>query len=393
MSMPTRGWTSLFSFLALAVCLFGCGGGSSPPASDFTLSTFQAASRVLGQSTFDEGEPNEGGRPSALTLNTPAGLAWGGLWVADSNNNRVLHIPAPLSDGLPDFVAGQPDFLTVDAGLSASTLEGPRGVDEAGGKLFVADFWNNRVLIWNSIPTVFGTPADVVVGQADFVSKAIGLTAGSLYQPTSVRVAAGRLLVCDWAMDRVLIWNTVPTTNGAPADLVLGQVGFTASTSGAAADEMNNPRGVWSDGVRVVVVEQWNNRVLIWNTFPAVNGQPADLVLGQPGFGSSTPGTGASSLLEPNDVASDGVRLAVSDLGNNRVLLWNTFPTTNGQPADVVLGQGDFVHGTANDDDQDGLEDVAPTARTLKYPAGLWIEGTHLHVADSGNHRVLVFGP
>ena len=56
----------------------------------------------------------------------------------------------------------------------------------------------------------------------------------------------------------VLIWNTPPTVNGAPADLVLGQAAFNGSTSnrgGApAADTLNNPFGVWTDGVTNVLL-------------------------------------------------------------------------------------------------------------------------------------------
>ena len=38
-------------------------------------------------------------------------------------------------------------------------------------------------------------------------------------------------------------------------------------------------------------------------------------------------------------VTSDGQRLYVTDLGHNRVLIWNSIPTQNGQAADVVVGQ------------------------------------------------------
>ena len=43
----------------------------------------------------------------------------------------------------------------------------------------------------------------------------------------------------------------------------------------------------------------------------------------------------------PNAVAvsSDGVRLFVTDLGFNRVLIWNSIPTANHAPADVVVGR------------------------------------------------------
>ena len=40
-----------------------------------------------------------------------------------------------------------------------------------GTKLFIADTRNNRVLIYNSIPTENNASADVVIGQPDMVSN------------------------------------------------------------------------------------------------------------------------------------------------------------------------------------------------------------------------------
>jgi len=44
-------------------------------------------------------------------------------------------------------------------------MRGPQGVWIQNGKLFVADTQNNRVLIFNQIPTKNGVAADVVVGE------------------------------------------------------------------------------------------------------------------------------------------------------------------------------------------------------------------------------------
>ena len=47
------------------------------------------------------------------------------------------------------------------------------GATVSGGRLYVADKSNNRVLVWNSFPTVDFQPADHVLGQPDFVSNTI----------------------------------------------------------------------------------------------------------------------------------------------------------------------------------------------------------------------------
>ena len=43
-----------------------------------------------------------------------------------------------------------------------------KGVWIQNGKLYIADTQNHRVLIFNSIPTANGAAADVVLGQPDF---------------------------------------------------------------------------------------------------------------------------------------------------------------------------------------------------------------------------------
>jgi hypothetical protein len=74
----------------------------------------------------------------------------------------------------------------------------------------------------------------------------------------------------------------------------------------------------------------------------------------------------------------------VSDTGNNRVLGWrNKSASANGQEADLVLGQLDFIDSYCNQT-QDGF---VPTSVTLCDPAGLAVDSVgNLYVADSGNN-------
>src|SRR5260221_14544868 len=97
-------------------------------------------------------------------------------------------------------------------------------------------------------------PASVVIGQPDFVSHSANQ---GLSNPTARTLSdtggnmggifvdsMGRLLVSDNANNRVLIWNSIPTTNGAAANLVLGQPDFSSSTlnnGGRSASSMNRP--------------------------------------------------------------------------------------------------------------------------------------------------------
>lgn len=155
-------------------------------------------------------------------------------------------------------------------------------------------------------------------------------------------------------------------------------------STGTGPSDLKFPIAVWTDGTKVVVADSGNNRVLIWSTFPIANGQAANLVLGQPGFGtSSAPATPtATSMSLPWGVTSDGTRLIVTDYDNNRILIWNSFPTTNGQLADVVIGQPSF-----------GSSSHGTLSTSLNQPAGAMIVSNSLFVADAGNSRVLVYSP
>ena len=116
-------------------------------------------------------------------------------------------------------------------------------------------------------------------------------------------------------------------------DLVLGQPDFTtcgANTGGLSASSLYRPEGVWSDGTRLLVADADNARVLLWTTFPTANGEPADVVLGQPDFTSNAAAVTAAGMDWAPTVTSNGTQIAVADCDANRVLVWNAFPTANG---------------------------------------------------------------
>lgn len=428
---------------------------SASSAADFA--TGQAARSVVGQSTFTQQTPAPADNTAQQNvLGAASGIAYanGMLFVADSNriganpqNNRVLiyndypgkkYSPTaniteatrcPLCGGSPFVVLGQQDFTTTGIALTQNGMRQPTAVASDGQHLAVADTDNNRVLIWNSIPTTNGQPADVVVGQPDFKTGTSNFGQGNtpsakgLRGPQGVWFQGGKLYVADTQNHRVLIWNTIPASNGVPADIVLGQSSFTnfvqpdltQTTVQAKADNMLNPVSVTSDGQRLFVADLGHNRVLIWNSIPTSNGAPADVVVGQPALNSTTdvpasvannskylcPSNGtdtttnqltfpdrcAATLDFPRFALSDGQRLYIADGGNNRVLVFNTIPTANNVRADVILGQPDDL--TAEDEDPNRIS----AADTLRTPVSLAWDGTNLYVSDTFNRRIVIFTP
>ncbi len=346
------------------------------------------------------------------------------------------------------YVIGQPRFdaqATVPIDADDSSLKASRsilgaagGLAYSNGRLFIAEGnrlaaepANNRVGVYTlsaflpeptaSFPQddprrcrVCGGEPDVVLGQPDFETRDFNLTQSGLRQPTYVHSDGQRIVVADTDNNRVLIWNSIPTSNGTPADLVLGQDNFTSAGTALipVATRMRAPQGVWIQGNRLFVADSLFHRILIWNNFPTSNNQTPDIVLGQPDFNTTRPSNlldddiavSASNLLNPVGVSSDGTRLVVSDLGHNRVLIWNQIPTSNNQPADVVVGQPDlssvdsrFSNNSTRLCESDGLDvNNNPTfpprcAATLSLPRFALSDGERLFIADSGNDRVLIF--
>src|SRR5690606_22301670 len=96
--------------------------------------------------------------------------------------------------------------------------------------------------------------------------------------------------------------------------------------------------GVASDGTRILVSDSSNRRVLIWESWPTVSGEPADLALGPANLISGGPGSCAHAGMDNVRVATDGTRIAVGS-ANGLVKLWDTWPAASGTLPDHILGQ------------------------------------------------------
>ena len=308
-----------------------------------------------------------------------------------------LPIPAGLTESLPRIGA------LSSIGTSRRSSPAPR-------TRFPTDISRCPVCTGrNDFPYTF----DAVLGQPDFTTSDPGLAQNLVRLPTALASDGNILAVADTENNRILIWNSIPTTNGAPADIVLGQEGFSAIQQAniVTASSMRGPQGVWIQDGRLYVADTQNHRVLIWRSIPTKNNQPADLVLGQPNFTTApqpdltklSTAAKANNMLNPVSVMSDGQRLFVTDLGFQRVLIWNTIPDANQAPADVVVGEPDMESTTEGGNDVTKLcasngtdtngNAIYPTrcAATLSFPRYALSDGQRLYIADGGNDRVLVF--
>jgi len=211
---------------------------------------------------------------------------------------------------------------------------------DATGRLWVADVNNNRVLRFdNAAGKADGADADGVLGQALWGNNAPATAQNRMSAPFQiVGTHAGVLFVADSGNHRVLRFlDAAQKANGANADAVLGQTDFTSSASPAPPTQasLNSPMGVaYEDyGGRLFVSDANNRRVLIFaNAVIRGNGATADYVLGQTDFVTGTANTGglsASSLGTTRLVFFDNAlnALWVADTANHRVLRYTPVPT------------------------------------------------------------------
>jgi sugar lactone lactonase YvrE len=211
--------------------------GNPPVASD------ALANRSFGQgavSDFSNTQCADGvGQdppPSNQGICNPGGVALdvsGNLFIADSSNNRVMEIDAPLM-GTQDAtrVFGQAGNFTASgcnqgaSSPSASTLCGPAGLMlDVLGNLWVADVNNDRVLEYHA-PFGSDTAATMVIGQGDggnFTTSGCnrgiapgdlnGLGADSLCAPAAVAVDSNiDLYVADMSNNRSLVYDGIIAT-------------------------------------------------------------------------------------------------------------------------------------------------------------------------------------
>jgi uncharacterized protein (TIGR03437 family) len=395
------------------------------------------AARIMGVILPTQQQPNPPsindttlGSATGSGVHPPEGVFFVGNnpFVVDTGNARILKFdpfdswPAETATVIsPKAIAvtGQPDFLSNRSNRgqpepSNQSLSGPVlahanfeaagavAAAVAGNDLYVVDAGNNRVLVFPQQAGATFTTANRVLGQLDFRFNAPNLIEGREFFFQNVgggvvidaRSDPPHLYVSDPGNNRVLGFKDFRTVKpGDRADLVIGQPDFfTAMFNYPKNDptQLNDQGLVFPEGIALDansdlwVADTGNGRVL---RFPRPFDQPAgvqaraNLVVGQPNFFTRIPDASSQTMGQPYGIAfSVTGHLLVSDSGFNRVLLFlkpagGDF--VNGQSATRVIGQPDFgPHATGS----------------LLNPAMIAIDlDDRLYVADSGNHRLVIY--
>ncbi len=357
------------------------------------LISSKTPANVLGQPDF----VSCGANTTQSGMYHPSGLDFDAtnnrLFVADQDNNRVLVFnTSSITNGMnASYELGQPSggtaFTTANAATTQSGMSGPFDVryDNANTRVFVADYYNNRVMVFNvatgSIAN--GENASYELGQPSggtaFTTSAAATTQSGLHLPDALAYdsANTRLFVADNLNERVLVFNVATGTiaNGENASYELGQPsGGTAFTTNATAltqSGMYGPSGLAYDSANTRLFEgdYQNNRVMVFNvaTGTIANGENASYVLGQADFVSSPPDTAQWGLYSTANLAYDSTnkQLYVWDQGNNRVMIFNvaatpptpSSPTQSGDDA-CAIASGKLYCWGYNYESEDGTGDT-----------------------------------
>ncbi len=381
----------------------GLSSPPSPAAKDVACGA-RPLRRLGAASPFGLALPSA--QPTAGQLYAPRGVWFDDqcVVVADSGNHRVLIWHRwPETDGADaDVVLGQPDFTSEGPAAGGRGCENglhlPTGVLVHDGRLFVADAWHHRVLVWNTLPTASDTPPSYAIGQpvlADAHPNAGGTVQGNtLYWPYGLGMVGGWFWIADTGNRRVLGWPHVPQP-GEAAHVVLGQddaqTALENRGGAVSASSFRWPHAITGDAHTLYVADAGNHRILGWSTLPTRD-RPAEVVIGQRDHAHAEElphrPQGPHRLRFPYAAAMSDHGLTVADTANNRVLHWHQPPRHGTRhEAQAVLGQLDFNAAGEN-------RWKAVVDDSLCWPYGLWSHGDRLAIADSGNNRVMLWaGP
>lgn len=223
-----------------------------------------------------------------------------------------------------------------------------------------------------------GQAARAVIGQASFSARDTAIT------PMVLALSNGWLYAADGSHRLLTLkLSQIPGPKDEAGEATETACTLCGFSFGSIANQSVLPEiaGVSIHGKTIVAADAQNHRVLIWrdSSVPRAAKGP-DISLGRNGSDSAS--ASASTIIDPVSVAFDGKRLFVGDAALHRVLIWNSLPMADAQPADIVLGQQNFTLGNAPE---------APGADSINRPAALASDGTNLFIADNLDHRILVF--
>ncbi len=137
--------------------------------------------------------------------------------------------------------------------------------DATNNRLFVSEDYN-RVLVYDVASITDGEAAVHVLGQADFTSGASATTPTGMGIPRGLAYdsVGQRLFVDQFSNNRITVYDVASITDGEAATHVIGQPNMTSDSTATTQSGLNVPIGIEYDTTTntLYVAEYVNNRVL-----------------------------------------------------------------------------------------------------------------------------------
>ena len=112
-----------------------------------------------------------------------------------------------------------------------------------------------------------------------------------------------RLFIADGGNDRVLVFNQIPTQSGASADVVIGQIGGSVNQASDAADSLRTPMSLAWDGTNLYVSDAYNRRITVYS-LGADHASPTRACAMPRASTSSPPARSRSGTIQAEDVVT-----------------------------------------------------------------------------------------
>jgi hypothetical protein len=214
-------------------------------------------------------------------------------------------------------------------------------------------------------------------------------SANSLYWCYGVWGHNEKLFVADTGNRRVLVFNTLPIKNYMPADSVIGAPNFIEK-------DYDPQSAIWPYSVKVsehgqvAITDTQYFRVLCWSSIEAALTKPPETIFGQSDLQSNgqnqyllKPAAHTLNWCYDTHFYKSGIWIA--DTGNSRLIWHSVISKELNRTAERLIGHHDFNTGSENADT------VRTTENSLYWPFAISIQDEFMALADTGNHRIVLY--
>ncbi|MDH5716467.1 MAG: DUF4215 domain-containing protein [Spirochaetia bacterium] len=303
------------------------------------------------------------GTGTAATFSFPTGIASDGtnLYVISAKQIRQIVI----SSAVVTTLAGSSATGSVDGVGVAASFNLAYGIIHAGGNLYVADTYNDKIRkIEISSATVSTFAGTGTYGFQD----GTGTTAVKFARPYDIATDGTYLYVTDSAspysyIRKIEISSAVVTTIG-------GKGGGYKDGTGYMDSIFYEPKGVVINGTDLYIADSSNRLIRKIDTTTNTSYTIAGTL---PHGSNDGIGTNAS-FRRPDDVTTDGKSLYITDFNNHII-----------RKMDIVSGQVSTLAGKVG---VSGSLDGIGSDAIFSAPKGITTDGTYLYVADNGSHVI-----